>query len=94
MDESKVVIVSRSGYSSEHDSLIEELLDTELDLISIWGQDCELWEEVIDELAVGDASNIRDVTTSSHPRESLEEVIQFAEHWGTDKPSNVRIIEI
>ena len=94
MDESKVVIVSRSGYSSKYDSLIEELLESELDLISIWGQDCELWEEIIDELAVGDASNIRDVTTSSHPRESLEEVLQFAKDWETDKPSDVRIIEI
>ena len=94
MNEKKIVIVSKTGYSKEHDALIEKLLESEPELISIWGKDCSLWEEIIDELSVGDASNIKAVTTSAHPDEPLEEVLRFAENWVLDSPTEVRVIEI
>ncbi|MBK9129756.1 MAG: hypothetical protein IPM13_18520 [Phycisphaerales bacterium] len=34
------------------------------------------------------------VTTTSHPEETLEQVLLFAESWILDPPSRVEIIEV
>lgn len=34
------------------------------------------------------------VTTTSHPGESVEDVLLFAEQWALDPPSRVEIIEV
>ena len=49
----KVVLISETGYNREHDSLLSSFLDQKYELFCAVGKDCELWEEVMDELAVG-----------------------------------------
>jgi len=59
------------------------------------GRDCQLWEEVMDELVVGPTGEgDLDLTTTSHTDESVEEVIAFAESWNLDERSGVQVIEI
>lgn len=54
MEDKKFVLISNSGYSTDHDSLLSSLLDDGYELFCAVGKDCELWEEAMDEMAVGD----------------------------------------
>lgn len=59
------------------------------------GADCEVWEEVMDALVVGpDGRGEWHVTTTSHPDESLNDVVEFAQQWQLDEPSEVEIIKV
>jgi hypothetical protein len=61
------------------DDFIERCLRERAKLISVVGDECSLIEDLIDEIVVGDASDdSRDVSTSSHPGESLDEMIAVA----------------
>ena len=58
------------------------------------GKDCALIEDIIDEIVVGDGSdNTRFILTSSHPGESLEEVLQFA-HIVTEGTGEPQLVEL
>ncbi len=92
--EKKIVLISKTGYSPQHDKLLMDLLNKGIELFSAWGKDCKLWEEVMDELAVGDGSNPISITTTSHPDEPIEDVLNMANCWTTDPPTEVKIIEI
>lgn len=57
---------------------MERYLADGVQLVAIVGLGCATMEELIDELVVADAADpSRFVLTSSHPDESLEEVIEF-----------------
>ena len=94
MNNSKFVLISESGYSKEHNKLLLSLLEKEYELFCVVGEDCMLWEEIMDELAVGDGTNPRCIITTSHPDETVEEVIEFAETFGTNKASGVDVVHI
>lgn len=65
---------------------LEALVHADPALIAIHGKDCELLEDICDETCVGDATGpIYGATTTSHPDESLEEVIEFARMFGKDE---------
>ena len=90
----KVVFISENGYSSEHDSLLLSFLDQKFELFCTVGKDCELWENIMDELAVGNGENSRYITTTSHPDESAEEVIEFAKMFSSNSKSEVHVVRI
>ncbi|MCC6670903.1 MAG: hypothetical protein IT458_07575 [Planctomycetes bacterium] len=92
----KVVLVSKHGYRSSHDSLLLSLIERRIELFCAVGQDCELWEEIMDELVVGPKGACPwHVTTTSHPGESVEQVVEFASLWHLDAgPPDVEIIEV
>lgn len=60
------------------------------------GEDCELWEQIMDELVVGPEGKYPwHVTTTSHPGETVEEVVEFASQFHLDAgPPGVEIIEV
>lgn len=61
------------------DQLVEQFIADGVKFVAVAGTDCAVIEDIIDELVVGDGSDeTRFILTSSHPGESLEEVIQFA----------------
>ncbi len=92
---SKVVLVSRSGYDRSHDGLLQSLIERRIILFCAVGRDCRTWEDVMDELCVGlIGDGTWYVVTTSHPDESIEEVVAFAEQWHLDQPSSVEIIEV
>ena len=90
----KVILVSESGYSAEHDKLLEAFLEQNFGLFCVVGKDCELWEQVMDEIAVGNGENVRYITTTSHPNESVTEVVEFANNFITSKESEVKVVRI
>jgi len=90
----KVVLISDSGYSSQHDELLMSFLDRKFELFCVVGKDCQLWEDMMDELAVGNGENPRFITTTSHPDESPEDVIEFAEMFSTKFKSEVLVVRI
>ena len=94
MRDRKLVLISVAGYNPDHDKFLTSLLDESYELFCVVGRDCELWEEIMDEIAVGDGTNSRYITTTSHVGESAEEVIEFAKNWTTETPSCVKIVNI
>lgn len=92
----KVVLVSVHGYDSSHKSLLSSLIDRRIELFCAVGKDCRLWEDVMDELVVGpDGASPWHVTTTSHPGESVAEVVEFASVWHVeDGPPEVEVIEV
>lgn len=75
----KIVLNCHSGYRTELDDLIEQFITDRVKLVAVAGPDCSLIENIIDELIVGDGSDdSRFILTSSHPGESLIDVIEFA----------------
>lgn len=90
----KVVLISETGYNREHDSLLSSFLDQKYELFCAVGKDCELWEEVMDELAVGNGESPRYITTTSHSNESVDEVIEFAKFFGNELGEEVHVVRI
>jgi hypothetical protein len=91
----KVVLVSKRGYDASHDGLLRSLIARKIELFCAVGRQCELWEEVMDALVVGPTGECEwHVTTSSHPSETVDEVVEFAKNWRLDEPSEVEVIEV
>lgn len=90
----KVVLISETGYHKRHDVLLLSYLDQGFELFSVVGKDCELWEEIMDELAIGDGSNSRYITTTSHPDEKVEDVVAFATAFGTTVDGALHVVHI
>jgi hypothetical protein len=65
---------------------VEQCLKDEVQLIAVWGGGAEALEEEVDWLVVGDGTDeSRYITTSSHPEDSLEEVLEFASSWKCER---------
>lgn len=91
----KVVLVSKEGYRASHDDLLRSLINRKICLFCVLGKDCELWEDVMDELVVGPTGeNEWHVTTTCHPNKTIEEVLEFARMFQLDEPTGVEIIEV
>lgn len=75
----KVVLHCPDGLTARLDGLVEGFLNGGVVFVGVVGKDCALIEEVIDELVVGCGDRDYDLLTSSHPDESVEEVVRFAE---------------
>lgn len=81
---SRVVLVSRSKPHVRLEELVEDLLRDRVRSIAVVGEECARIEDAIDELIVGDASDdSRFAITTSHPNETLPEVIAFARAFGS-----------
>ncbi|MGE0754277.1 MAG: hypothetical protein AB7L92_03855 [Alphaproteobacteria bacterium] len=92
----KVVLVSNSGYDSSHDDILKKLVNRKIELFCAVGKDCQKWEDFMDELCVGDGSDVQYITTTSHPDEPVNEVIEFARLWSgaSGLDDNVEVIEV
>ncbi len=75
----KIVLHCPGGYRMELDELVEQFLADGVRFVGVVGTDCGLVEDIVDELVVGDGSDpARFILTSSHPGESVEDVLEFA----------------
>jgi len=64
---------------------VEDCLRDNVVLIAVVGGGCRHIEDLIDEIVVGDGSDeSRFVVTSSHPGESVEDVVSFATTWACE----------
>jgi hypothetical protein len=91
----KIVLHSHVPYNRGHNALLEQLLRRGVVLFCTVGVDCGRWEEAMDWTCIGpDGQGRGFVVTTSHPDESLADVVAFAEAWHLDEPSFVEIIEV
>ncbi len=75
----KVVLHCQAGYRMELDRLVQRFLVCGVRFVGVVGENCEQVEEIIDALVVGDGTDSsRFILTSSHPGESVEDVVAFA----------------
>jgi hypothetical protein len=75
----KIVLHCPNGYTPRLDALVEEFVRDFVIFVGVVGQDCAKVEDIIDELVVGDGSRDYHILTSSHPGESVDEAVRFAE---------------
>jgi hypothetical protein len=67
-------------------------------LIAIVGEDASKFDDLIDEIVV--AKHVFEgapeclIVTSFHVRETLEEVIEFAEEWEVDRGDPVQVVKL
>jgi len=91
----KIVLHSPTGYHVELDALVEQFLAGGVKWVLVVGEGCEQIESIIDEIVVGDGSDPeRFLLTSSHPGESLSEVVGFANLLSGQYEGEVEVVEI
>jgi hypothetical protein len=76
---------------SKSEPFAQQCMRDGVKLIAVVGDGCEDLEEEIDWIAIGDGSipNQLIPTTSSHPNEPVEEVLEFAALWLCDGEEGV-----
>ena len=95
-----VVLVSESGYTESHEELLRRFIDEGVELFCAQGKECEKWEEAMDWLCVQlDTSGEKPgafCTTTCHPNESVEEVVEFARNWNSHegRQCEVQVVQI
>lgn len=82
----KIILHSPIADERLLNQFVEDCLRDEVSLVAVVGPGCERIEEMIDWIVVSDGSDAdRYVTTSSHPDESLSDVIEFVECWELER---------
>ena len=78
-----IVFHSSITYTDEQISLLKNLLLKKPDLFCVIGVDCQNWEEAMDWVYIESTPIDSDLvmSTTSHPDETLEDVIAFATQW-------------
>ena len=90
----KIVLLTSKNYAPENESFLCSLIEQGCELICFVGVDSENWEEAMDFLAIGDGCNPKHIITTSHPKESLDEVINMAKHMKTGGSNNINVITV
>lgn len=89
----KIVLHCPHGYVPRLDSLVEQFLADRVQFVGVVGEDCARIEDIIDELVVGDGSDpLRFILTSSHPGESVQDVIEFASSLSPLEEDAVQVV--
>ena len=95
MATTRKIVIHSSG--TDDPGLLEELVAgwkvRGVVFVGAVGPRCAELEDEIDELCVGDGSSPYFMLTSSHPGETLAEVIQFAEDLSGDYSGPVSVVE-
>jgi len=89
----KIILHCREGYSPQLDSLVEEFIRDGVTFVGVVGKDCAKVEEIIDEIVVGDGERDYHLLTSSHPDETVEQAVRFAESLTGEFAGEVHIVE-
>lgn len=73
---------------------VEQCLRDGVSLVAVVGENAKDLEDQIDALVVGDGSDSsRFVVTTAHQGEAVEDVLEFASHFGTDA-DKVQLVRI
>lgn len=93
--EPKIVLALPMSDKALLPAFVETCLAENASLIAVMGEGCEQVEDEIDWLVVGDGSDpSRFVTTSSHPGETLDQVVEFATAWWVTADGPTKIVRI
>jgi hypothetical protein len=91
----RIVLHSPVASPSKLEPFVEQCLLDGVQLIAVVGDGCADLEEEIDWIVVGDGLNPdRYLTTSSHPNEPLQEVLDFASSWSCEGEEGVQQVRL
>jgi hypothetical protein len=91
----KIVLHCATGYVPQIDALVEAFRRASIKAVCVVGVDCGRVEDIIDELVVGDGSYPDwNLLTTSHPNETLAEVVAFARALTGDFAGEVQLVEV
>jgi hypothetical protein len=91
----KVVLMLPVKHPERLARFVEKCLIDGVELIAVVGDGCVEIEDRIDDLIVGDGSDLeRFITTSSHPNEPLADALNMAEVWFTDGENRVELVSL
>lgn len=90
----KIVLHCRNGYEPHIGTLVEEFIRDGVIFVGVVGTDCAKVEDIIDELVVGLGDRDYDLLTSSHPDESVEAAIRFADSLTGKYEGESHIVEV
>jgi hypothetical protein len=77
------------------DAFVEKCIRDKVSLISVVGEGAARIEDIIDELVVGNGSDYtRFITTSSHSKEPVGEVLEFAGWWKDERNRPTQIVKL
>jgi hypothetical protein len=96
MHAGKIVLVSSSTYTPEiGETLLRQFVEDKIELFCAVGVDSANWEDALDWLCISpEGYSIHFIFTTSHPGESVEEVISFAENWPFDIHHEVEVVYV
>jgi hypothetical protein len=94
-----IVLHSSAGYQPRLDDLVEEFMRDSVAVVAVVGEECEKIEDIIDELVVGpqgrDYSGRDDfMITTSHPDESVDEVVAFVRSWRAASQGDIQVVDL
>ena len=76
-------------------AFVKKCLARNASLIAVVGDGCQRVEDEIDELIVGNGSDDRRfITTTSHPGETLDQVVEFATVWWINADGPTEVVRI
>ena len=90
----KIILYAPPADSPHLAPFVEQCLQDSVVLIAVVGDNCNLVEDIIDELIIGDGSDEkRFILTTSHSDESFEAVFEFVSNWGNPEgePQVIRL---
>ena len=91
----RIILHSPLMSASKLEPFVEQCLRDGVSLIAVVGDGCEKLEEEIDWIVVGDGLDpARYLSTSSHPSQPLEEVVDFAEFWLCEGEEGVQQVRL
>jgi hypothetical protein len=89
----KVVLHCPAGLRAGLGPLVQSFISEGVKFVAVAGTDAVQIEDIIDEICVGDGSQPYTMLTSSHPGESLDDVVKFAESLGLEFAGPVQVVE-
>jgi hypothetical protein len=89
----KIGLHCPTGLHEGLEPLVQAFMRDGVTFVAIAGKDAGLIEDIIDEACVGDGTQPYSMLTSSHPGESLAEVVAFAESVGLEFSGPVEVVE-
>ena len=89
----KIVLRSRWGYRPGLDTLVEDFKRDGVQFVAVIGKDCDIIEDIIDEL-YGDAGTMHStMLTTSHVDGTLEEALLLVQSMNGRDAEDVQVIE-
>lgn len=88
----KIVLRSRWGFRPGLDTLIAEFKRDGVQFIAVVGKDCDIIEDIIDELCLGDGEG-QAALTCSHVDGTLDEALSLAQSLNGRYSGDVEVVE-
>jgi hypothetical protein len=89
----KIVLHCPQGLHRSIDSLVDAFIKSGVVFVGVVGKDASRIEDVIDEICVGDGSNVYEMLTASHEGETIQDAINMAEQLTGEYAGPIQVVE-